>query len=35
MIHAANYSTGVILSSVSGWTRGSNVQVLYVRRVVS
>ena len=35
MIHAANPSTGVILSSVSGWTRGSNVQVLYVRRVVA
>lgn len=35
MIHAANPSTGVILSSVSGWTRGSNVQVLHVRRVAS
>lgn len=35
MIHAANPSTGVIQSSVSGWTRGSDVQVLYVRRVVS
>lgn len=35
MIHAANYGTGVIRSSVSGWTRGSDVQVLYVRRIVS
>lgn len=35
MIHAANPSTGVILSSVSGWTRGSNVQVLHVRRIAS
>ena len=35
MIHAANPSTGVIKSSVSGWTRGSDVQVLHVRRVVS
>ena len=34
MIHAANPSTGVILSSVSGWERGSDVSVLYVRRVV-
>lgn len=33
MIHAANSSTGVIRSSVSGWTRGSNVEVLYVRRL--
>lgn len=35
MIHAANPSTGVIQSSVSGWTRGSDVEVLYVIRVVS
>ena len=35
MIHAANPSTGVILSSVSGWTRGSDVQILYVRRIAS
>lgn len=35
MIHAANPSTGVIRSSVSGWTRGSNVEVLYVRRLIS
>lgn len=34
MIHAANPSTGVILSSVSAWERGSDVQVLYVRRIV-
>lgn len=34
MIHAANPSTGVILSSVSGWDRGSDVQVLYVRRIL-
>lgn len=33
MIHAANPSTGVILSSVSGWLRGSGTMILGVRRV--
>ena len=33
MIHAANYSTGVILSSVSGWENGSYDRLMYVRRI--
>jgi len=33
MIHAANYSQGVILSNVAAWQRGSNVVVLSVRRI--
>lgn len=33
MIHAANPSTGVIMSSVDGWLRGSGTTILAVRRV--
>ena len=33
MIHAANPSTGVILSSVDGWLRGSGTTILSVRRI--
>ena len=33
MIHAANPSTGVILSSVDGWLSGSGTTILSVRRV--
>ena len=33
MIHAANSGTGVILSNVAGWTRGSGTHVISVRRV--
>lgn len=33
MIHAANYSQGVILSSVSGWDRGSYDNIISVRRI--
>ena len=33
MIHAANPSTGVILSNVDGWTRGSGTHIISVRRV--
>lgn len=33
MIHAANPSQGVILSSIDGWLRGSGTTILAVRRV--
>ena len=33
MIHAANPSTGVILSDVNGWLRGSGTSILSVRRI--
>ncbi len=33
MIHAANYNQGVILSSVSGWDRGSNTDIVSIRRI--
>ena len=33
MIHAANPSTGVILSNVAGWLRGSGTYIVSVRRV--
>ena len=33
MIHAANPSTGVILSSVDGWLSGSGTTILSVRRI--
>ena len=33
MIHAANPSTGVILSNVQGWINGSGTQILSVRRI--
>ncbi len=33
MIHAANPSTGVILSNVAAWTRGSGTRVISVRRI--
>lgn len=33
MIHAANYNQGVILSSVSGWERGSNTHIISIRRI--
>ena len=33
MIHAANPSTGVILSNVASWTRGSGTRVISVRRI--
>ena len=32
MIHAANSGTGVILSSVDGWLRGSGTHILTIRR---
>ena len=35
MIHAANPSMGVVLSSVSGWLNGSGTTILYVRRVAA
>lgn len=33
MVHAANPSTGVIASSISGWLRGSGTQIVGVRRI--
>ncbi len=33
MIHAANPSTGVIVSDVAAWTRGSGTRVISVRRI--
>lgn len=33
MIHAANPSTGVIVSNIAGWLRGSGTQIISVRRV--
>ena len=33
MIHAANPSTGVIVSNVAGWLRGSGTQIIAVRRI--
>lgn len=33
MIHAANYSTGVILSNVAAWESGSYDRLMYVRRI--
>ena len=33
MIHAANPSQGVILSSVSGWDRGSTADIVSIRRI--
>ena len=33
MIHAANYSQGVILSDVSYWLRWSGTHILTVRRI--
>lgn len=33
MIHAANYGTGVIVSNVSRWDRGSSDNIISVRRV--
>ena len=33
MIHAANPSTGVIISNVAGWLRGSGTHIVAVRRV--
>ena len=33
MIHAANPSTGVIVSNIAGWLRGSGTQIVSVRRI--
>lgn len=33
MIHAANYGTGVIVSNVKGWDRGSYDNIITIRRV--
>lgn len=35
MVHAENPSTGVVQSNVTAWGRGSAVEILYVRRIVS
>ena len=33
MIHAANPGTGVIISNIDGWLRGSGTQIVSVRRI--